>query len=164
MILGGGFGGARVARGLGADGATIVDAEAGMLFTPLLPEVAGGAVEPRRVVVPLRTMCPHAEILRGQVTALDVSARNVSVRTALGPVEIGYDRLVVALGSTARMLPIPGLAEHALTFKDLGDAVRLRNHVLRRLEVAEADPARAEQHLSFVFVGGGTPASRPSPR
>jgi NADH:ubiquinone reductase (H+-translocating) len=155
LILGGGFGGAHVARGLGAVGATIVDAEAGLLFTPLLPEVAAGALEPRHVVVPLRTMCPHAELVRGRVTALDESSRRVSVTTDLGGVEIAYERLVVALGSAARMLPIPGLLEHARTFKDLGDAVRLRNHVLRQLEMAEADPANAREHLSFVFVGAG---------
>ncbi len=87
--------------------------------------------------------------------AVDHNARTVTVETGLGPVDIGYERLVVALGSTARMLPIPGLAEHALTFKDLGDAVRLRNHVIGRLELAEADPANAARYLCFVFVGAG---------
>ena len=155
LILGGGFGGAHVARHLGAAGATIVDPTGAMLFTPLLPEVAAGAVEPRRVAVPLRTMCPHAELVRGRATALDQAARTVEVETELGVLELGYERLVVALGSTARMLPVPGLAEHALTFKALGDAVALRNHVLRRLETAEADPNDAARQLCFVFVGAG---------
>ena len=70
-------------------------------------------------------------------------------------VEIGYERLVIALGSTARVLPIPGLAEHAITFKGLGDAIHLRNHVIRKLETAEADPTNAARYLSFVFVGAG---------
>ena len=68
---------------------------------------------------------------------------------------MSYQRLVVALGSVARLLPIPGLAEHVMAFKDLGDAIRLRNHVVRQLDLAEADPANARRHLTFVFVGAG---------
>ena len=100
-------------------------------------------------------MCPDAELLRGRVSALDQVARTVTVETELGEVEVSYRRLVVALGSTARMLPIPGLADHAMTFKDLADAVHLRNHVLRQLDLAEADPRNASRHLTFVFVGAG---------
>ena len=155
LILGGGFGGAHVARLLGSAGATIVDPGGAMLFTPLLPEVAAGAVEPRRALVPLRMMCPDAELVRGRAVELDEAARTVAVQTELGLVEIGYERLVIALGSTARVLPIPGLAEHALVFKELGDAIALRNHILRRLELAEADPANGARHLCFVFVGAG---------
>ena len=64
---------------------------------------------------------------------------------------------MVALGAIARTLPIPGLAEHALGFKDLADAIELRNHVLRQLEAADAalDPGRPQRHLTFVFVGAG---------
>ncbi len=153
LVLGGGFGGAHVARLLGD--ATIVSPESSMLFTPLLPEVAAGALEPRHAYVPLRMMCPDAEQLRGRVTALDRDARTVSVETELGDVRVSYRRLVIALGSVARILPIPGLAEHAMTFKDLGDAVHLRNHVLRQLDLAEADPRHASRHLVFVFVGAG---------
>ena len=155
LILGGGFGGAHVARLLGTAGATVVDPEGAMLFTPLLPEVAAGAIEPRHVVVPLRVMCPHAALLRGSAVALDEANRRVAVKTELGMVEIGYERLVIALGSTSRVLSIPGLAEHAITFKGLGDAIHLRNHVVRKLETAEADKANAARYLSFVFVGAG---------
>ena len=82
LVLGGGFGGAHVARLLGD--ATLVSPESSMLFTPLLPEVAAGALEPRHAYVPLRMMCPDAEQLRGRVTALDQAARTVSVETELG--------------------------------------------------------------------------------
>ena len=126
-----------------------------MLFTPLLPEVAAGALEPRHAFVPLREMCPDAELLRGRVSALDLAARTVAVETEIGDVRVSYRRLVIALGSIARMLPIPGLAEHAMTFKDLADAIRLRNHVVRQLDLAEADPVNASRHLTFVFVGAG---------
>ena len=155
LIVGGGFAGAHVARLVGSAGATIVSPESSMLYTPLLPEVAAGAIEPRHVYVPLHAMCPHADVLRGHATALDERWRTVTVQTEAGEVEIEYERLVVALGSTARMLPIPGLAERAIAFKNLGDAIHLRNHILRRLDLAELDRDNAERYLTFVFVGAG---------
>src|SRR6266550_862249 len=126
LILGGGFAGSYVARLLKKQGATIVSRENFMLFASMLPEAASGTLEPRHVVVPLRPMCPHAD-------------------------------LVLALGAIPRTFPIPGLAEHAMGFKDLADAIALRNHILRRLEAAAAAPTDAHRHreLSFVFVGAG---------
>jgi len=153
LILGGGFAGAYVAHLLGTAGATLVSTENFMLYTPLLPEAASGTLEPRHVVVPLRVMCPHAELLLGRVTGLDEATRTVRVATETGETNVGYDRLVLALGAVTRMLPVPGLAEHALRFKTLEDAIRLRNHVLRRLELAAAGDA--ERQLTFVFVGAG---------
>jgi NADH dehydrogenase len=157
LILGGGFAGAYVARLLGKGGSTIVSRENFMLYTPILPEAASGTLEPRHVVVPLRMMCRHSELLLGEAEALDTSARTVHVETDVGPFEVHYDRLVVALGAVARTLPVPGLAEHGLGFKSLADAIYLRNHVLRQLELAdEALTANdAKRHLSFVFVGAG---------
>ena len=156
LIAGGGFAGAYVARYLGKAGATIVSPENFMLFTPLLPEAASGTLEPRHVVVPLRLMCPHSELLLGSVTSLDADKRTVAVDSADGPFEVGYEHLVLALGSIARTLPIPGLAEHGLGFKDLADAIALRNHVLGQLEAAAmAGEDSAARHLTFVFVGAG---------
>ena len=157
LILGGGFGGAYVARRLGSRGATIVSLENFMLFSPMLPEAASGMLEPRHCVIPLRMMCPHTELLLGRATAVDEEARTVTVETDVGTHELGYENLVVAVGSVSRVLPIPGLAEHGLGFHDLADAIRLRNHVLRRLEAAAAvlDPADAARELTFIFVGAG---------
>ncbi|MDX6439163.1 MAG: hypothetical protein QOF45_1746 [Gaiellaceae bacterium] len=158
LVAGGGFAGGYVARLLGRRGATIVSPENFMLYTPLLPEAASGTLEPRHVVVPLRQMCPHAELLLGRVTAIDAQQRLAHVETPeAGSFDLGWDHLVLALGAVARTLPVPGLAEHALGFKDLADAIHLRNHVLRELEAADAerDPAQRELHLSFVFVGAG---------
>ncbi len=157
LILGGGFAGAWVARLLGEQRATIVSRENFMLYTPLLPEAASGSLEPRHVVVPLRQMCPHAELVLGEIQALDEASRTLHVSSEAGLVEIRYERLVVAVGAISRALPIPGLAEHGLGFKDLADAIALRNHVLRRLELADfvPDPAVAERELAFVFVGAG---------
>jgi NADH dehydrogenase len=157
LILGGGFAGSYVARLLGKRGATIVSPENFMLYTPMLPEAASGTLEPRHVVVPLRMMCPHAELLLGRATAHDTEHQRVQVETEEELLTIGYDQLVVALGAVSRTLPIPGLAEHALGFKTLADAIYLRNHVLRRLEAAAAtsNEAHRRRELTFVFVGAG---------
>ncbi|MFO7572474.1 MAG: NAD(P)/FAD-dependent oxidoreductase [Gaiellaceae bacterium] len=154
LVLGGGFAGSYVARLLGRRGATIVSRENHMLYTPLLPEAASGTLEPRHVVVPLREMCPHAELVLGEVVSHDGVARCVQVETLAGPLELGYDRLVVALGATTRLLPIPGLAEHGVGFKDLADAIALRNDVLLQLERAAIHPDDPSE-LGFVFVGAG---------
>jgi NADH dehydrogenase len=157
LVLGGGFAGAYVARLLGKLGSTIVSRENFMLYTPILPEAASGTLEPRHVVVPLRMMCRNAELVLGKAVTLDLEERALGVETEVGPAEIHYERLVVALGAVARTLPIPGLAEHGLGFKSLADAIYLRNHVLRQLELADAALTAddAKRHLSFVFVGAG---------
>jgi NADH dehydrogenase len=157
LVIGGGFAGGYVARLLGKRGATIVSPENFMLYTPLLPEAASGTLEPRHVVVPLRMMCPHAELLLGRATELDVGSRRAQVSTDDGLVTLEYENVVVALGAISRTLPIPGLADHALGFKSLADAIFLRNHVLRRLEAAVAAQSEAHRRreLTFVFVGAG---------
>src|ERR671925_31722 len=156
VVLGGGFAGSYVARLLGRRGATVVSLENFMLYTPMLPEAASGTLEPRHVVVPLRMMCPHADLVLGRAFAQDPQRQRVQVRTSEGLVNLRYQNLVVAMGAVARTLPIPGLADHALGFKSLADAIALRNHVLRRLEAAAAAPneAHRERELTFVFTAG----------
>jgi NADH dehydrogenase len=151
LILGGGFAGAYVARLLGERRSTLVSTQSYMLYTPLLAE----AIEPRHVAVPLRMMCPRAEVIVGKAVALDRDANRVTVETKSGLVELEYEHAVVALGAIARMLPIPGLAEHSLRFKDVSDAIQLRNHVLGKLDDADVDRENAIRHLTFVFVGAG---------
>jgi NADH:ubiquinone reductase (H+-translocating) len=155
LVLGGGFAGAYVARRLRRSGATIVNPTNFMLYTPLLPEAAAGSVEPRHVVVPLRAMCPHADLVLGAAVGLDPERRAVAVESEAGRFDIGYERLVLALGSVTRTPPVPGLDEHGLGLKDVGDAIRLRNHVLRQIELADAAPDTAARRLTFVVAGGG---------
>src|SRR3954447_25518742 len=157
LVLGGGFAGSYVARLLGKRGATVVSPENFMLYTPMLPEAASGTLEPRHVVVPLRMMCPHAELLLGRARGLDAERRRVQVETDEGLLNVHYSQLVVAIAAIAQTLPIPGLAEHALGFKSLADAIHLRNHVLRRLDAAVAAQSEAHRRreLTFVFVGAG---------
>jgi NADH:quinone reductase (non-electrogenic) len=157
LVLGGGFAGSYVARLLGKRGATIVSEENFMLYTPMLPEAASGSLEPRHVVVPLRMMCPHSDLLLGRLSGLDPEQRVATIQAGAETLAVRYQQAVLALGSFPRALPIPGLADHGLGFKDLADAIHLRNHVLRQLEAAaaEKDRQRAEAHLTFVFVGAG---------
>jgi NADH:ubiquinone reductase (H+-translocating) len=153
LIAGGGFAGAYVARLLRDRKPTIVSPENFMLYTPLLPEAASGTLEPRHTVVPLRVMCPHADLLLGRIESIDFERRTA---VALGR-EIAWRELVLALGAVPRTVPVPGLAEHGLAFKSLADAIQLRNHVLRRLEEADAatEPKERARQLTFVFVGAG---------
>ena len=157
LVLGGGFAGSYVARLLKKQGATIVSPENFMLFASMLPEAASGTLEPRHVVVPLRIMCPHADLILGRAVAHYPERQRVQVETEEGLVNVGYRRLVVALGAVSRTLPIPGLRDYAFGFKDLADAIALRNHVLTRLEAAAAAPTEAhrQRELTFVFVGDG---------
>jgi NADH dehydrogenase len=157
LIVGGGFAGAYVARELGERGATIASKDNFMLYTPLLPEAASGTLEPRHCVVPLRVMCPHAELILGTVTAIDLEAQTAMVETDDGPQTVTWRDLVLTIGAVPRALPIPGLSEHARSFKTLADAIDLRNGVLHQLEAADAalDEAERARRLTFVFVGAG---------
>lgn len=155
LVLGGGFAGSYVARELGSSGATIVNPANFMLYTPLLPEAAAGSVEPRHVTVPLRTMAPHSELLLGTAVALDPDRRVVEVASEAGRFNVSYADLVLALGAVTRMPALPGLREHSLGLKNLADAIAVRNHVLRQLDLADASPESARRRLTFVFAGAG---------
>jgi NADH:ubiquinone reductase (H+-translocating) len=158
LVVGGGFGGVSVARSLGRRGATIVNKQNSMLFTPMLPEVAGGIIELRNVMTPLAMACPHAEIIEGRVTDLDLENRVADVTTDGGlHVMVGYDHVVISVGAVPRTFPIPGLNEHAVGCSTVLDALYLRNQLLRLMAAAavEPDPVRRSRHLTFVFVGGG---------
>lgn len=137
---------------------TVIDAQSHMTYQPFLPEAAAGSLEPRHVVVPLREALRRCEVLTAEVTGVDNSRNEVTVTLGDGETQkVEYDVLVVALGSVARALPIPGLAEQGIGFKTIGEAIYLRNHVLSRLDIAAnvADEKTRKKLLSFVFVGGG---------
>jgi NADH dehydrogenase len=164
VIAGGGFGGFYAARTLErilppqAARITLVNDVNFMLYTPLLPGAAAGTLEPRHVVVPLREALRRTDLRLGTVASGDPDRSCIQVRAAEGHVEdLFYDQLIVALGSVSRTLPIPGLAEHAVGFKSLPEAIALRNRLLRSLEMAETleDWREREPWLSYVFVGAG---------
>src|SRR6478735_8600628 len=164
VIAGGGFGGLYAARTLErvlprqSARVTLINDVNFMLYTPLLPGAAAGTLEPRHVVVPLREELDRTDLHLGTITGHDPAARTIRVRSQAGRDEqIGYDHLVLALGSISRSLPVPGLAEHAIGFKTLPDAIALRNHLLSTFEAAETleDPKERAEWLNYVFVGAG---------
>jgi len=163
VIAGGGFGGFYAARELErrlpeqSALVTLISDTNYLLFTPLLAGAAAGTLEPRHVVVPLRGELHRTNILRGEVTSAAPDARRLAVRTEAGEEELEYDHLIVAVGSISRTIDLPGLAEHGVGLKTLGDAIGLRNRVIRSLEIAENvdDAGEREAYLNFVFVGGG---------
>ena len=164
VIAGGGFGGAMAARQLErllpkqSARLVLVNDVNFLLYTPFLPEAAAGTLEPRHVVTPLREILKRTYLRLGAIDAHDPASRTVEIRTHDGETEeLPYDQLLLALGSVSRLVDVPGLAEHAIGFKSLADAIWLRNHVVETLEAANAteDPARREELLTYVFVGGG---------
>ncbi|MBE1537803.1 NAD(P)/FAD-dependent oxidoreductase [Actinomadura algeriensis] len=137
---------------------TIVDPNSYMTYQPFLPEAAAGNISPRHVVVPLRRVLPKCTVRKARVTELNHDEGWVIVQPLAGPPErISYDYLVMAAGAVPRLLPIPGLAEHGISLKTVGEAIHLRNHVLEQLEIAEStdDVELRRKALTFVFVGGG---------
>ncbi|CAL9480710.1 NAD(P)/FAD-dependent oxidoreductase [Streptomyces sp. NPDC014344] len=173
LVVGGGYVGMYTALRLqrrlkreiarGEAGITVVTPDPYMTYQPFLPEAAAGAISPRHVVVPLRRVLDRCRIVIGEATAVDHAARTATVRTPAAEEEgtdgrrIGYDELVLAPGSVARSLPIPGLADHAIGFRTVEEAIGLRNHVLEQMDIASStrDPAVRDAALTFVFVGGG---------
>jgi NADH:ubiquinone reductase (H+-translocating) len=164
VIAGGGFGGAMAARELErvmpkqSARLVLVNDVNFLLYTPFLPEAAAGTLEPRHVVTPLREILDRTYLRLGTISGHDPRTRTVELRTREGETEqLPYDQLLLALGSVSRVLPVPGLSEHAVGFKTLADAIWLRNHVVETLEAANAseDPARRDELLTYVFVGGG---------
>lgn len=164
LIVGGGYVGLYTALRLqrrlkrGEARLTLVDPESFMTYQPFLPEAAAGNLEPRHVVVPLRRVLRHVEVLNGHVTALDHGARTATFQPIAGSArELSYDHVVVCPGSVSRVLPIPGLAETAIGFKSVGEAIALRNRVLERLDAAASsdDEAVRRRALTFLVIGGG---------
>jgi len=164
LIIGGGYIGMYAARRLerrlnaSAHQLTLVNSENFMLYQPFLPEVASGLIDPRAVVVPLRRVLRRTQLVVGEVASIDLGSRSTSVRLAGGETrELRYDVVILGAGSWSRTLKIPGLAEHGVGFKDLAEAIWLRNRVLSQLDRAAevTDPDAKRAALTFVFVGAG---------
>ncbi|GEL25661.1 NADH dehydrogenase [Pseudonocardia sulfidoxydans NBRC 16205] len=136
----------------------MIDQQDHFLYLPLLPEVAVGTLEPRRIAVPLADSLRGADIRLGSVDQIDIDERSIAwVDPDGGRGQVQYDRLVLAAGSTHKLLPIPGVAEYAHGFRSLPEAIYLRDHLVRQVELASAsmDPAEQRARLTFVTVGAG---------
>ncbi|MBI3779784.1 MAG: NAD(P)/FAD-dependent oxidoreductase [candidate division NC10 bacterium] len=168
VILGGGFAGVTTALELAKRCAgvlpvqiTLVSEQNFFLFTPMLAEAATGAVETRHVLYPIRPLCGAWGVEFGEmsVEAIDLDRRRLIARHSRSPIrqQVHYDKLVLALGATPNVAIAPGAAEHALTFKGVGDAIRIRNQVIDLFEAAALtdDPWTRRRLLTFVVVGAG---------
>jgi NADH dehydrogenase len=164
LILGGGTVGVYAARRLRSRmgrrevAIVVVDPRPYMTYAPFLPEVAAGSIDPRHAVAPHRFALPGIDSLQGKVSRIDHAERRVEITPEEGePYSVTYDHLVVGLGAVARTLPIPGLAEVGVGFKNVEEAIALRNHVLGRIDLAAStwDPDLRRRMLTFTFVGGG---------
>jgi NADH dehydrogenase len=166
VVLGGGFGGAYTALALerlAAKGApvdvSLVNRENYLVFQPMLAEVVAGDVGILDTVSPLRQLLPSTDLFVREIESVDLDRRVVRLGAGLTPqtLELDFDHLVLALGNVTDFRGIPGLPEHALPFKTLADAVRVRNHVIGVLEQASVmeDPDLRRTMLTFVIAGGG---------
>ncbi|GAA4432307.1 FAD-dependent oxidoreductase [Bremerella cremea] len=170
VILGGGFGGVYTASELmrrltryhkaKADLEVILVSEENYItFQPLLSEVVSGSVEQLHVISPIRRIAPGVQLYVRRVEKIDVENKTVQLAPGLTPRSetISYDHLVIALGNQLAHHMVPGLYEHAIPFKYLGDALRLRNHIVQMLEEASVcpDPEERQRLLTFTVAGGG---------
>ncbi|HSI72865.1 MAG TPA: FAD-dependent oxidoreductase [Fimbriimonas sp.] len=160
VVLGGGFGGAYAAQVLSGKKQcelTVLDRNNFLLFYPLLVEAGVGALEPRHVVVPLRLFMPNADFKMAEVQSVDLSGQRVQYQVfgSSETTEIGYDHLILALGSITRIPDLPGLREYGFEFKSLTDAVDLRDRGIRLLELANtvSDEKLRRDILRHVVVG-----------
>jgi NADH dehydrogenase len=167
LILGGGFAGVLTAQALERrlGGRTdvevwLVSRENFMLFTPLLPEVCSGVLEPRHVVTSLRGMLkrPSSWCITADAREIDLDGKVVTVLGGDGDMHrLHYDSLVLALGGVTHTFGIPGIEEHTVGMKTLADAFSLRNRMIEILERAdlEENPDERRAQLTFVVGGGG---------
>jgi NADH dehydrogenase len=163
VVIGGGFAGFRAARALSrkmrdAVEITLINSTDYFLYLPLLPEVASGVLEPRRVAVSLTAALPKVRCRLGEVQHIDLAERRIRARD---PEDhefwLDYDRLVIAAGSVNKLLPIPGVSEHAHGFRGIPEALYVREHVTRQIALADVadDPAERAARCTFVVVGAG---------
>ena len=168
VIAGGGFAGVTTAHALrtvarsGDVEVALVSRENAFVFYPLMPEVISGALRVETILTSIRHVVPHARLYVGELTAIDLERRTVTIRHGLyqhhqEPLELSYDHLVLALGGVPATFGIPGLDDYAFDVQRLGNAFALRNHLIDLLEQAdiESDPDEQQRLLTVVVIGGG---------
>lgn len=164
LLLGGGFAGMfsakEIERRLGWKAEVeLINQVNYFVFHPLLPEIAAGSITIRDAVSPLRQLLPGVRVRQGMIWDVDFDRKVVTVfqGTQRRYSEVSYDHLVIALGQTVDLSRFPGLSDHAMTMKSLSDAMRLRNHVIDKLEHADITgiPEIKRELLTFTVIGGG---------
>ncbi|MET7498282.1 FAD-dependent oxidoreductase, partial [Streptomyces sp900116325] len=167
VVVGAGFAGHQAARTLsrrlrGRAEIVLLNPTDYFLYLPLLPQVATGILEPRRITVSLTGTLPRVRLVLGEAESVDLAARKVRYTDPEGGGgELTYDRLVLAVGSVNKLLPVPGVSQHAHGFRGMPEALYLRDHITRQIELADTtdDRVEAEARRTFVVVGAGYEAS-----
>lgn len=164
LIVGGGYAGLYTARGLerqlGSAEAeiTIVDPLPYMTYLPFLPEVAAGSIEPRHIVVPLRSHLQRTKIVQAKVTNVDHANKVATIKPELGEERtLDYDVIVMTAGSVSRTFPIPGVADEAIGMKTIEEAAAVRDRLISNFAKAAALPVGPERDrlLTVAVIGGG---------
>jgi len=163
VIVGGGFAGYFAARRLcrklrNEAEVVLLNPYDYFLYLPLLPEVAGGILDPRQVAVSISATLPEVRLVLGSAVTVDTAGHSVAYVNAEGrAATLDYDQVLLTTGSVNKLLPIPGVAQHAHGFRDLAEALFLRDHLTLQLELADStdDPAERDARLTFVVVGAG---------
>lgn len=160
IIIGGGFGGLSVARYVDKSkwDVILIDKNNYHSFPPLFYQVASSGLEPSTISFPLRREIRGrhyrgVDFHFGEVRRIDVQGKKVETQFET----LGYDKLVLAVGSTNNFFGIPDLQKHVFTLKSTTEAIRCRNEILACLERASLcrDDALRRRLLTFVVVGGG---------
>jgi NADH:quinone reductase (non-electrogenic) len=169
LILGGGFGGVYTALTLerllkrelrrGEVELGLVSRENYIVFQPMLPEVISGSIGITDTITPIRRLCPNTNLYTRTIESIDLAHHGVAATATFGSKQchLHWDHLVIALGNVTSFAGQPGLAEYAMPFKYLGDALALRNRIIHTLEEADIEPDAAVRRalLTFVVAGGG---------
>ncbi|HVX02705.1 MAG TPA: NAD(P)/FAD-dependent oxidoreductase [Nitrososphaera sp.] len=174
IVLGSGFAGVEVLKGLekkfhGDDhiDITMISKDNFLLFTPMLPEVCSGMIDPREITTPVRGFIKDATFCQADVESIDLRNKQVEISHQIGKSfentgvkkhTLGYDYLVIALGNEVNFFGQEEVKQHAFTMIDVDDAIKLRNHVINMLEQAaleQNDAALRKKLLTFIVVGGG---------
>jgi len=162
VVIGGGFAATALVRQLEGElprdyRIVLIAEENYTVFNPLLAEVVGGGLQPAHAIAPIRRMLRRTRFIQARVTGIDFDAATVRYQAGSDETALGFEHVVIAPGARARLDLMPGMAEHALPFKLLGDALRLRNRVIEQLEAADRceDPARRAWLGQFLVIGGG---------
>ena len=166
LIIGGGFGGVYTAitleKLLKANSGIevgLISKENYLVFQPMLPEVISGSIGILDTIAPIRRLCPKTNLYTREVESIDLKNKTVTTSAGFRPQtsQLEYDHLVIAVGNVTSFASQPGLSEHALPFKYLGDGLVLRNHIIHALEEAdiESDSEFRRAMLTFVVAGGG---------
>jgi NADH dehydrogenase len=185
LILGGGFAGIQVLRNIqsafkkdSSIDITLVSKDNFFLFTPMLPEVAAGLLEPSHIATPIRALCNNrAKFYEADIESIDLNSKQVVLTHAIGSKrysptgwqtqkcsrhKLKYDYLILALGSETNFFGNSGVANNALTIKSSDDAIIIRNHILSMMEQADLEYENKELQkslMTFVVAGGGFAAT-----